>query len=297
MDAEHLPLFVAWVLRTNRLMAADPALRKQGNFATAFHGGGWPASVDLSGVSRWETGLAGVPYAAVRRYEELLELPADSLVAPIDTLNRYLAPRLRPEPALRRPARPLDIVRHDHLADIIDRGSSGASVSGHEWDELTAFLATTPQVVLPKPSTATVLAERRLLESLIADGIAWMSRYEALNRMLAHPVFGTPAVVACASMGIDSQNPVVVESLSDLDSSAHPDASRVVISQLLNPASDRAFYGALMSSVRKSRYGHFSPVQEEQLVRVLTDLVLDGGADGPQRQLAAQVLRIVRSSL
>src|SRR5262245_2424868 len=77
---------VAWLLRSNRLYAREPRWWRIGAFAAAFHGGQYPSPASQSKISRWETGAVRAPYQALRRYEELLDLPEGLLVAAADTI-------------------------------------------------------------------------------------------------------------------------------------------------------------------------------------------------------------------
>src|SRR5215211_208511 len=77
---------VGWLLRVNRLYGPTQRWVRAGAFAEAFQGGVWPEWTSASRVSRWETAAVRVPYLAVRRYEDLLELPVNALVAIIDTV-------------------------------------------------------------------------------------------------------------------------------------------------------------------------------------------------------------------
>lgn len=83
---------VGWLLRVNRVLGREQRWVKAKQFCAAFRGGCWSGTIDESKVSRWETAIIRPPYLAVRRYEELLELDHGSLVAVIDTINRYTAP-------------------------------------------------------------------------------------------------------------------------------------------------------------------------------------------------------------
>lgn len=283
----------AWLLRTNRQFHQPGEPLSLGEFGQRFIGGGWPGGGKWS-ISRWETGSAAVSYLAVRGYEDVLGLAPSTLTSVVDTLNRYLAPWPASAPALGRPAGVLDFDRHERLASLIDRVHVGAVMTGVEWDELTNFLATTPAVVLPRPGTWSELAERLLSEMIIADGLPWMQRFESLNRLLSHPTGQRAAIAACASLAADRTNQVFIETVCALDGSAHTDANRAVLRQLAAPTNDRALYGALLASVRKTRHGHFSETETRALVRSLHGLVGDSGFDQEAGAVAALVLDNVR---
>jgi hypothetical protein len=282
----------AWLLRTNRRLGHHDRLARLAAFASYFQGGSWGRLADQSKISRWETGAVRAPYLAVRRYEQLLDLPEQSLVSVINILHRYFAPAIRSRSALPRPEVALsdDLERHNRLGETLDKIRSDAVVTGVEWDELTSFLAASPEGTPLPLATWSKLAERLLMETIIAGDLAWLLRFESLSRLLAHPVGGRAAVSACAALGADPANQVFIDPLSALDSSEHPDAGRHALRQLRTPTNDRAFYGALLACVRKSRYGHFGEDSARRLVALLRELVTDKAAELATRRLAAQVM-------
>lgn len=170
-------------------------------------------------------------------------------------------------------------------------------MSGSDWDLLTALLAASPGTVITPGSAWTEIADRLLAEMIVADGMAWLQRYEALNRLLAHPVGQPMAVAACVNLAEDRTNQVFVETISVLDASPHPNASRYILRQLTHPTNGQAQYGALLASVRKLRYGHFSGPQLRRLVPLVTEIALDGAGNEDLRSLAAEVLRQVPEDL
>lgn len=286
-----VPGRVAWLLRVNRLYADDEHWAVASRFAEAFHGGSWPRPASESTISRWETGALRAPYLAVRRYEELLRLPHGGLVSTIDTILRYAAPAGRPVSGLERPAQdsPGGV---DRIEDLVDRACGTGEMSGADWDELTTRLAAAPTVVLVPRTTWSRLAERLLSEMIIADGVAWMTRFESLGRLLGHPIGEGAAVATCAQLAADPANQVVVEVICALDMSRHPDASRHVLSQLRHPTREAAQYGALLACVRKLRQGHFTPAQTADLAALAGEFVTDPTHRLVVRPLAAEVLRL-----
>jgi hypothetical protein len=115
---------VAWLLRVNRLYGFDERWVRGSHFADAFQGGHWPERTSTYRISRWETAAVRVPYLAVRRYEELLQLPANSLVALIDTIYRYSAQTPGSAPLLDRglsDAGPRHLTRLEELVETIRR--------------------------------------------------------------------------------------------------------------------------------------------------------------------------------
>ncbi|PSK67196.1 hypothetical protein B0E53_00830 [Micromonospora sp. MH33] len=288
---------VAWLLRVNRLYGRNEQWLRGDAFAGAFQGGCWPEKTSPCRISRWETAIVRVPYLAVRRYEELLQLPANSLVALLDVIYRYSATAICSAPLLDRELREGDPRRLTRLEELVEAARSDDLLTGSDWDELTTYLAVAPRQMITPRSAWTDIAERLLAEMIVADGLAWMQRYEALNRLLAHPVAQQHAVAACASLAGDRTNQVFVETVSALDASPHPDASRHVLDQLVRPTNDRAQYGALLACVRKLRYGHFSESQLRCLVPIVNELALDPARYEDAQPLAAELLRRLPSDV
>jgi hypothetical protein len=278
-------------LRVNRLYGPQEAWVRGSTFADAFQGGCWPERTSEYRISRWETAVVRVPYTAIRRYEELLGLPANSLVAVVDTIYRYAT---RPDASAPQLDRGLAGGSRNHLMrveELVERARSDAPMTGSDWDELSALLAAAPGLVIAPRSAWTEVSERLMSEMIIAHGVAWMQRYEAFNRLLAHPAGQQPAVAVCASLAADRGTQVFVETVSVLDASPHPEASRHVLDQLLRPTNDRAQYGALLACIRKLRYGHFNEAQILRLVPIVNELMLDPGRYDDTQSLAAELLR------
>lgn len=274
----------AWLLRVNRIFGANGQFAKGAVFAAAFSGGCWPGTADPSKISRWETGSIHVPYLAARRYEELLGLHPCLLTSTIDTICRYSSAHGDFFVSGRSQGQDQDAVL-DRLETAVDKALSGGLMTGADWDVLNGALDAEPRVVLVPRSAWADICGRLLSEMVIADGLAWTLRFETLNRLLAHPLSQRAAIDACASLGADRTSQVVVEAVSALDGSAHRDASRHVLSQLKNPVSDPAFYGALLACVRKIRYAHFDDDELRVIGTVITELLA-----GPRRHDDAQAL-------
>ncbi|MGW5670038.1 hypothetical protein [Micromonospora sp. NPDC003776] len=281
---------MGWLLRVNRLYGPSERWLRSAAFAEAFQGGCWAEQASIYQISRWETAAVNAPYLAIRRYEELLGLPSHHLVALVDTIHRDGTPTRKVPPALAR--LPDRMAASDRLDELVERAASSTDLlTGVEWDELTRRLAAAPGMVITPHRVWADIAERLLSETIVADGIAWMQRYEALSRLLAHPVGQQAAVAACASLAADPTNQVFVETVSVLDASDHPDANRHVLQQLLHPTNERAQYGALLASVRKLRFGHFTDAEMPRLLAVIQELTFDSTRRDDIQPLAAELLR------
>ncbi|GAA5706573.1 helix-turn-helix domain-containing protein [Streptomyces avermitilis] len=255
---------VAWLLRVNRLLGEDITLKSLPAFAAAFRGGTYGREVSVSTVSRWETGRTSVPWAAVRRYEELLGLPRNLLTATARTVWRYLAPGpvLDTSP-IASAARPLE--------DLLEQAVSGDVMAGDDWDQLTDGLCTRPDVVLMPTGTWYRLAERLVEEMVIADRLPWMLRFESLNRLLNHPRGGRTVIAVCGELAAGSARLTATEIICALDNCGHPDAADRVLSELASPSGPLAHRGAVMACFRKVNYRHFDQRQLKALVRALHD--------------------------
>lgn len=169
-------------------------------------------------------------------------------------------------------------------------------MTGRDWDELTNLLARSPATILsPKKSWAD-LSERLLHETSIADGTLWMCRAEAFNRLIAHPAGQHAAISTVAAAAADRSVQSMVGTVSVFESSIHSTASLHVVRHLTDPTTDRTLYGALLASVRKLRYGHFSPAHLHKLTPVIADIISEG-RNGDRLSLAAALLKMLPAAI
>ncbi len=282
---------VAWLLRANRTLGNGHEFQTMSSFAGAFQGGSYNAGISDSTVSRWETGSVRATFPTLRRYEELLGLPAGHLIAVADVIYRYAAPISTAAPALGRSegalaGQPDD----DRLDELLERALSDGAMSGWNWDELTAGLFALPRFFLPG-RLWTELANRLVDETIVANGVGWLQRFEALSRLLGYPPAQRFAIGACASIVRDPDNQVFIEPTSVLDVASHPDAAAFVLEQLINPVNERARYGALLACVRKLRYGHFTEEQVDELFPVVLEILRDPDSHADAAPVAVELLR------
>ncbi|MCR6487781.1 hypothetical protein M8542_33645 [Amycolatopsis sp. OK19-0408] len=259
---------VGWLLRVNRTLGPRSRHRSLAGFAREFAP---DQRIAPSTLSRWETGKVAIPHWAPARYEATLALPAMLLSAAADTSYRYHTPpsalipnwaqhRRRPGPG------PL-------LDELVDRAAGDDVMSAGSWDRLSELIARRPQLVLSPASTWARLTERLLTELSIADGVQWMVRAESYHRLIAHPHGQGPAIATATAAADDSSAQSMIGHLSVFTASSHPAASTSVIRHVIDPATVRTFYGALLTSVKKLRYGHFSRAQVRSLLPVLVELL------------------------
>lgn len=283
---------LGWLLRVNRLFAIRSRYARLRNFATEFSRNS-SVTATAGTFSRWETGASTAPYRAVRRYERVLSLPDYSLVAVIDTISRYMSPAAGPAPLLARPARP---DAENRIEELVDRARAGDLMTAHDWDELTNLLACAPGVILSPKKVWAELSERLLYETSVADGTLWMHRAEAFNRLIAHPAGQHAAISTVANAAADRSVQSMVGTVSVFEASIHDTANLHVVRHLTDPTTDRTFYGALLASVRKLRYGHFTAAQLRKLVPVIVDILAEGRSNARQ-SLAASLVKMVPTAM
>ncbi len=281
---------VAWLLRVNRLYGDDERLAGVAGFAAAFRGGCRSAPVSASQISRWETAAARAGFGVLRRYEELLGLAPHRLVAVADWAYRKASAEIGP-PVLGRGLDPADPQVLDRTERLLEQALSADLMTSADWDELTGYLVVLPTAFLYPRSAWADLAERLLAELLIADGFAWLSRIEALSRLMADPRVRPAIIAACGSLAADPASQVIIEPLTILDMTADYDANRHVLAQLADPASDRAMRGALLSSLEKIRRRHFRPPQLRSLAVAAADMLSVTSLHTEARNVAAELLR------
>ena len=268
---------VGWLLRSHRMLSPDRSACTTAAVARACPGG-----VDPSTVSRWETGRLAVPHRVVRTYEQLYGLRPHSLVAVLDNAARYRSGTHPGPPALTRRTGP-DRARR-RLGGLLDRVSDGGAVRGADWDELTGCLSLLAEVDL-RDAAGSRVSRGLVSELLIADGLRWFQRYEALARLMVHPAGQRAAIDACVQGGRDRGGQMFTELICALECSAHPDANTAVVDQLEHPTNRFALTGALMACARKIRLRHFTAAERHRIDAVLDDLRT---ADGTLATLAAE---------
>ncbi|MGW3964532.1 hypothetical protein ACWED2_32290 [Amycolatopsis sp. NPDC005003] len=246
-------------------------------------------------MSRWENSTSLIPHAGVRGYETILGLEGEALVAITDTVARYYRGTAAAAPLLAR-----DEITDDTAAQrldvLIDLAVRGGTVSGPEWNELTALLCRTPYAILSPQRTWETLSERLLTEMAISDGVKWMHRAEAYQRLMAHPVGGAAAIAAAAAASADRGVQSMVGTVSVFDSTAAPAAAGLVVGHLCSPLTDRTFAGALLACFRKVGQGHFRSAQLVIVSDLLTDL-LGGPVTASTAALAGAILRQLPAGL
>jgi hypothetical protein len=250
----------AWALRANRLLGPDSRMAVGRNFAAALRADGWTGPISSAQLSRWETGQSALDYPLVRRYEQLLGLPSHHLVAVIDLIYREAG---RPGPAGRLPlprsAGEPESEVVDRAEALLERALSSDPMTGVDWNLLTADLYLLPSLVLHPRRCWDDLAHRLLTELACTDGLPWVHRNEATNRLLLHPRAARPMLAACAELAADPAHQTTIEPLCLLGRVPSEDATKLVLDQLHAPASDQALGGALLAAVGTVRQRELPP--------------------------------------
>jgi hypothetical protein len=279
---------IGWLLRINRLYGANGAWESAASFASAFAGGSHPGAVSPSKISRWETGLVNVPYSAIRRYEELLSLPARSLSSTVDVVSRNMSAQVNRDSAAMPWLSRAEQVTDHGFDSFLDTATSAGLMTAADWDDLSSLIASNPGLRLRRREWEAI-SSRLLVETVSADGDAWKPRFEAFMRLLSHPDGQQAAIAACAAWARCRDNHAAIEVISLLDTCHHPDAASAVIGQLTSPVKDDVFAGALLACVRKVQEGHFSPEQVHCVAEISME-TLSAHTDQQLRTHAAAVL-------
>lgn len=263
---------VGWLLVHNRLYAPDPLLRTSRGLAAALTTLATPP-VDHSTVVRWEKGHSRVPLHVLRRYEQLLEMPAGRLSAIVASLGG-VSPRGRTAPA-RDPVLLEKCLGHDPVTAV-------------EWADLVdALVRSRPG---PPPAQWRALAHRLVVEMTISTGWHYLLRLSALQRLHQHPQ-GGPALLAAVERFIaDPACQVVVDPVALLAGSREPRAEQRLLSMLHAPRNDSELRDALIAWTTK-------PPRDNAQRRLLAEVALDwldaDSASPLVREAAADLLATV----
>jgi hypothetical protein len=267
---------VGWLLRSNRtLNPGDPVLHSGKEFARLFRCRG-ERSMAASQITRWERGEIAVTRTVIRRYEHMLGLRPDSLLALSDALHR--AER---SPS-HRPPQPPD---EDALFTLLRRADAGDRLTGLEWAQLAENVQAAPGLYV-YPEIWTTIAGRLLDELVVSDRTEWLLRQEAMSKLLEHPHAARYAVRQCIELVADRSTPAVLEPMSLLDVTALPSANAYVLGQLADPDDDPAFRAAAQTIRQKLLRGHLTPQQRRATVTALRAR-MESGDNSDLRELSA----------
>ncbi|WP_157546848.1 hypothetical protein [Hamadaea tsunoensis] len=277
---------VGWLLRVNRMHGPDEALHSGRTFARAFP---TRTSVSLapSQITRWETGELLPARGAVRRYEGLLGLAPESLVAVADAMMHSAADGAS--------LRTRQDTGHDHDRDrlyhLLDRVTAADALTGADWSALAEIVAGRPELELYPPRLWHEVADRLLDEMVEAVGVEWLQRQTAMSRLIRHPAAGPHAVARCIAHADDPTSLLIVEPLSLLGDARDRVANQYVLRQLENPAGERALEGALQAAVYKAGRLHFDDQESVRLMASLAALMNDPATSTGDLALAVEAGR------
>lgn len=277
---------IGWLLRVNRRFGPDEALHSGRTFARAFATGG-SQPLAPSQITRWETGELLPARGAIRRYEELLGLTPESMVAVADAMMHSAADgaylRGGPEGEHDRD--------RDRLYDLLDRVTQADELSGADWSVLTEIIAARPQLELYPPRLWQDITDRLLDEMVDAVGVEWLQRQTAMSRLIRHPAAGRHAVARCIVHADDPASLLIVEPLSLLGETPEPMANRYVLQQLERPDGERALEGALQAAIQKVSQLHFQGEESARLMASVTALMNDPATGSGLLALTVEVGR------
>lgn len=177
---------LAWLLGTNRMMRVDGAYAHRRDFLEALADLGIPC--DESRLSRWESGAAAVPDAAVRAYEEILGLRPDSLRGAMGIAAK--------------PAVPEGDALPPQLFDAVVGRALDGNATGQDWLELTDELVRERHIYL-RSRDWTQLTARLLSEQARATSVAYTARLVAATRLASHPSAQPHLVKAIGALVLD----------------------------------------------------------------------------------------------
>lgn len=277
---------IGWLLRVNRRFGPDAAMHSGRMFARALSAGS-DQNLAPSQITRWETGELLPTRETIRRYERLLGLVPESLVAVADQMLHSCTDGA----SLRRG----NDASQDHdrasLFNLLDRVTAADPLTGTDWGALTELISARPQLELYPPTLWRDLTDRLLDEMVEAVGVEWLQRQTAMSRIIRHPAACQSAIAECIAHADDPASLSIVEPLSLLDNTRDPSANRYVLQQLERPNGERALEGALHAAIRKVSHGHFQHYESTRLMMSLTALMNDPATSGAVLALSVEACR------
>lgn len=269
----------AWLLVTCRSLGRETAYADRSVFVEALRDAG--VTVDLSRLSRWESGQHPITFKAMRGYETVLGLPEGALVA----ANRQLV--RDSDPAGKEPERVSFADRAETAPDALIMGlidqatASSKPMTGGDWLTLVTELEHFELVLLPTRQWS-LLCERLVQELARTTGVDQLRRFEALSTLISHPVGQRHVLHALGAWLTDEHVQVVSPLLGLLQQLEDPAASDLVL-KLLDADSKALSLGAVQVAATKVARGHFDRVNlaklEQQAIRGLLVPAYKRGAD------------------
>jgi len=273
---------IGWLLRVNRRLGPEQALRSGRSFASAFRGDGH-RPLAPSQITRWESGQVPAGRDVIRSYEQLLGLSRESLATVADIVMRSAGSRM--------PVRGDADHNRDRLFGLLDQVTASGAMSGVDWSALTELIASRPHLELYPPRLWDDISRRLLAELGDAVGSEWLLRQEAMCRLLEHQAARRHAIVSCIELVDDPSSPAVMEPLTLLEATAEPAANRYVLRQIESPNDERTLQAALDAAIHKVSLGHLQPTESTRLASSVSALMSDLTTDDPLLPLAVEAGR------
>ena len=164
---------VAWLLRTSRLAGSDDSTAA---FAEALARCG--CSVNLTALSRFETGTAAVPERVIVGYERVLHLPAGRLLGVSLGLHRMFGRALVPNRT--RPRRET----WSDLLGVLESRIDDHTITGMDWLTLSQAICRPTGMLLP-PSVLRSWTALLVSQAMRSVGTAYTTRMQALSLLIS----------------------------------------------------------------------------------------------------------------
>ncbi|MFD1824713.1 MULTISPECIES: helix-turn-helix domain-containing protein [Mumia] len=254
---------VGWLLRQWRLMSADTNLRKLQPYAEVLARHGHRA--DASRISRWESGRLRVPESVLRSYEEILGLPRAGLAALCEGVARSWGAR--------PPTRTTEV--SDEILSEAFATVQGSVVEGVDWFEWAGCVAARHAVDDTLAAETGPLVARLVSEASRANGLALVTRYEALRRLIESPTHQGRVMQTIGAQVID---PTAQATLIPVILIAEVRAEKAVntLISLLGQPSAQLQLGATWGLHRKLTRHEVTPSSMAALEAQLAQILFDG---------------------
>ncbi|KAA1424576.1 hypothetical protein FE697_001205 [Mumia zhuanghuii] len=258
---------VGWLLRQWRLMSPDADLRKLQPFAEVLAQHGHRA--DASRVSRWESGRLRVPESVLTSYEEILGLPRAGLTALCEGIARSWGAR--------PPARSVAV--SDEMLAAAFSAVQGAAVEGVDWFEWAGCLAAADAVPESQVDALDALIHQLVSEASRANGLALVTRFEALRRLIEVPHLQARTMRAVGGQVIDPDAQATLVPVVLIADVRAEKAVNTLISLLTQPSAQLQL-GATWGLHRKLSRHEVTPASMAALEAQLAQIIFDGSNEG-----------------
>ncbi|TWP33723.1 hypothetical protein [Leekyejoonella antrihumi] len=260
---------VAWLLRVSRMASADGGTGA--DFCRRLSEHGYP--VGASVLSRRESGQEETPGAMISAYERALGLPSGHMRGVCEAMWRSLevgAPRSSAVPMSR-----LELA--DELARIDELVDAGG-MQGGDWLSLAHVLGQPAGLILP-PSVQERWTYRLLTEMVCSVQGAYISRVEALSRMMVEPLTRDTVRAAVRTFIAEPGAQGVIDAVAILGETSDPDVVTELLSMFVQQRG-AVRQGAATALLQSIVLGQLSAAQVVQLRTAILTVVRDDPQDG-----------------